>query len=46
MGMLSRGAELQVPDLCRPVDGTGMGSIYGRRSDADMEFMLIGFTGL
>lgn len=44
MGMLSRGAELQVPERCRPVEGTGMGSIYGRRSD--MALMFIGFTGL
>lgn len=46
MGMLSRGAELQVPDLWRPVEGTGMGSIYGRRSDAEWAPMFIGFMGL
>ena len=46
MGMLSRGAELQVPDLWRPVDGTGIGSIYGKRSDAEKECWLIGFMGL
>jgi hypothetical protein len=39
MGMLSRGAELQVPDLGRPVDGTGMGSMYGMRSDTALRAM-------
>jgi hypothetical protein len=42
MGMLSLGAELQVPDLGRPEDGTGMGSIYGRRSEAETALMVMG----
>jgi hypothetical protein len=46
MGMLSRGAELQVPARWRPVEGTGIGSIYGRRSEAEIALMFIVFMGL
>jgi hypothetical protein len=46
MGMLSLGAELQVPALCRPEEGTGMGSIYGMRSGAETALMFMGFMGL
>ena len=44
MGTLSRGAELHVPALGRPTEGTGMGSIYGKRSGAEMALTL--FKGL
>ncbi len=46
MGILSRGAELQVPDLARPEDGTGMGSTYGKRSGAETALMFVGCMGL
>lgn len=46
MGMLSRGAELQVPARGRVVDGIGMGSMYGRRSCADMTLVGTRFIGL
>jgi len=40
MGTLSRGAELHVPARCRPIEGMGMGSIYGRRSGTETGLML------
>jgi hypothetical protein len=46
MGMLSRGAELQVPDLWRLEDGTGIGSIYGRRSEAEWAAWVMWTIGL
>lgn len=41
MGTLSRGAELQVPLLCR-TEGTGMGSTYDIRSGAETALIFIG----
>lgn len=47
MGMLSRGAELQVPARGRPLEGTGIGRTYGMRSGAETALMLlIAFMGL
>jgi hypothetical protein len=46
MGMLSLGAELQVPALARPEEGTGIGSTYGIRSGAETALISIGFMGL
>jgi hypothetical protein len=46
MGMLSLGAELQVPALGRPEEGTGIGNTYGMRSGAETALMFIGFMGL
>lgn len=42
MGTLSRGAELQVPLLCRPAEGMGMGRTYGSRSGAETALMFMG----
>jgi hypothetical protein len=42
MGMLSLGAELQVPARARPEEGTGMGSMYGMRSGMGTALVFIG----
>jgi hypothetical protein len=46
IGILSLGAELQVPALGRPEEGTGIGKTYGMRSGAETALMFIEFMGL
>lgn len=42
MGILSLGAELQVPARARPDEGIGMGNTYGMRSGAETALVFIG----